>query len=119
MRAIISTAPPQAPVTYRVAVGPHQDREAFTLRTLAPRSGQGDDARLAKAAGFPLHCGVAASARQRKKLERLCRYIARPAIAQERLSPIGQGNVRYRLKIPYRDGATRVIFEPLGEPRPK
>ena len=24
------------------------------------------------------------------------------------------GNVRYQLKTPYRDGATHVIFEPLG-----
>ena len=25
----------------------------------------------------------------------------------------GQGNIRYRLKTPYRDGTTHVIFEPL------
>jgi len=43
----------------------------------------------------------------------LCRYIARPAIANERLSLTRQGNVRYRLKTPYRDGTTHVIFEPL------
>ena len=47
-------------VSYRIAVGPHQGRKAFTLQTLAPRSGVPEDARLAKAAGFSLHCGVAA-----------------------------------------------------------
>jgi len=49
----------------------------------------------------------------------LCRYIARPAIANEHLSLTGQGNIRYRLKTPYRDGTTHVILEPRGEPKPK
>ena len=63
-------------------------------------------------AGFSLHAGVAAKAHQRKKLERLCRYIARPAISEKRLSLTGQGKVRYELKTPYRDGTTHVIFIP-------
>ena len=61
----------------------------------------------------PLHAGVAARADQRQKLERLCRYISRPAIAEQRLSLTPNGNVRYQLKTPYRDGTTHVIFEPL------
>lgn len=64
-------------------------------------------------AGFSLHAGVAARADQRHKLERLCRYISRPAIAEQRLSLTPNGNVRYQLKTPYRDGTTYVIFEPL------
>jgi len=47
------------------------------------------------------------------KLERLCRYITRPAIAEKRLSLTKQGKIRYELKTPYRDGATHVIFEPV------
>jgi hypothetical protein len=50
---------------------------------------------------------------QRDKLERLCRYITRPAIAERRLSLTNQGKVRYELKTPYRDGTTHVIFEPV------
>ena len=46
-------------------------------------------------------------------LERLCRYITRPAVSTERLSLTAQGNIRYRLKTPYRDGTTDVVFEPL------
>ena len=57
--------------------------------------------------------GVAAARHERQKLERLCRYIARPAIAEPRLSLTPSGNVRYQLKTPYRDGTTHVIFEPL------
>jgi hypothetical protein len=63
--------------------------------------------------GFSLHAGVSARADQRQKLERLCRYISRPAIAEKRLSLTPNGNVRYQLKTPYRDGTTHVIFEPL------
>jgi hypothetical protein len=39
-------------------------------------------------------------------LERLCRYVARPTIAPERLSRDGDGLVVYELKHPFRDGAT-------------
>jgi hypothetical protein len=46
-------------------------------------------------------------------LERLCRYIARPAVSTKRLSLTRNGQVRYELKTPYRNGATHVIFEPL------
>jgi hypothetical protein len=56
---------------------------------------------------------VAARADERKKLERLCRYISRPAVSEKRLSLTSGGNVRYQLKTPYRDGTTHVIFEPL------
>src|SRR5210317_768621 len=67
----------------------------------------------AKASGFSLHAGVAAQARERQKLERLCRYISRPAVSEKRLSLTPSGNIRYQLKTPYRDGTTHVIFEPL------
>ncbi len=60
-----------------------------------------------------LHARVAARGNERDKLERLCRYITRPAIAERRLSLTHQGKVRYELKTPYRDGTTHVIFEPV------
>jgi hypothetical protein len=63
--------------------------------------------------GFSLHAGVATKAHERKKLERLCRYITRPPVAEKRLSLTRNGMVRYELKTPYRDGTTHVIFEPL------
>jgi Putative transposase len=99
-------------ITYRVALGPHQGRKAFTLQTV-PAATEAIDGKLARAAGFSLHAGVASEAHEREKLERLCRYITRPAVSIERLSLTAQGNVRYRLKMPYRDGTTDVVFEPL------
>jgi len=100
-------------ITYRIALGPHKGRKAFMLQSL-PRCGEPSGSeRVAQAAGFSLHAGVAAEADQRGKLERLCRYIARPAVAIERLSLTAQGHIRYALKTPYQDGTTHVIFEPL------
>jgi hypothetical protein len=101
-------------ITYRIAVAPHQGRKVFTLQTLPACD---SDAPLAdtvgRTAGFSLHTGVAAKARERDKLERLCRYITRPAVSEKRLSLTAHGKVRYELKTPYRDGTTHVIFEPL------
>ena len=94
-----------------IALGPHAGRKALTLQTL-PSSG--DDQRpAARATGFSLHAGVVAAADQRDKLERLCRYITRPAVSSERLSLTAQGLIHYRLKTPYRNGTTHVVFEPL------
>lgn len=99
-------------ITYRIAVGPQAGRKVFTLQTL-PASGDPFGDGIGKVAGFSLHAGVAARADERKKLERLCRYISRPAVSEMRLSLTKNGNVRYQLKTPYRDGTTYVIFEPL------
>ncbi len=68
---------------------------------------------MGNVAGFSLHAGVAARAHERDKLERLCRYIARPAVSAKRLSMTRNGQVRYELKTPWRNGTTHVIFEPL------
>ena len=84
------------------------------MQTLPPQcSLEESSARVAKASGFSLHAGVAAAAHERQKLERLCRYITRPAIAEQRLSLTSQGWVRYQLKTLYRDGTTHVVLEPL------
>lgn len=99
-------------ITYRIAVGPQAGRKVFTLQTL-PASDEPFDDRVVKVAGFSLHAGVAARADEREKLKRLCRYISRPAVSEKRLSLTSNGNIRYRLKAPYRDGTTHVIFEPL------
>jgi hypothetical protein len=86
----------------------------FTLQTLPacnPEDQFGDT--VGKVAGFSLRAGVAAKAHERNKLERLCRYISRPAVSEKRLSLTAQGKVRYQLKTPYKDGTTHVTFEPL------
>jgi hypothetical protein len=43
----------------------------------------------------------------------LCRYITRPAIANERLTLNRAGQVVLTLKTPYRDGTTHIVMAPL------
>ena len=69
--------------------------------------------RVAKANGFSPHAGVNCEGKQKDKRERLCRYIARPAVAIPRLSLRSTGKVVYTLKTPYRYGTTQVAFEPV------
>jgi hypothetical protein len=84
-------------------MGPQQGQKVFTLQTL-PVSIEGEYGQLANTSGFSLHAGVFANADEPEKLERLCRYISRPAISEQRLSITQHGKVRYELKTPYRDG---------------
>ena len=55
-----------------------------------------------------MHAAVRTAAHQREELERLCRYITRPAIANERLSRNAKGQVVLQLKSAYRDGTTHI-----------
>ena len=62
--------------------------------------------------GFSLHAGVLVAADDREPLEHLCRYVARPPFAAERLKWSRHGRVLYELRKPWRDGTTHVVFEP-------
>jgi hypothetical protein len=85
----------------------HDDLRPVPARGDEPRKG------VAQYAGFSLHAGVGVEADQRGKLERLTRYVSRPPVAIERLDLTAQGQVRYRLKTPSRDGTTHIVLEPL------
>jgi len=63
--------------------------------------------------GFSLHGGVLVEAEDRRKLEHLIRYVARPSIALERLNWTNDGNLIYKLKRTYTDGTTHVLFSPM------
>ena len=102
-----------ASCTYRIALGPRAGQKVLSLRSL-PRTDKPSMSGLcANAHGFSLHAGVRCSADQRRELEHLCRYITRPAIANERLRRNGAGQVVLQLKSACRDGATHVVMSPL------
>ena len=84
----------------------------FSLQSVPARA---DEPRqgVAQYAGFSLHAGIGVEADQRAKLERLTRYVSRPPVSVERLDLTAQGQVRYRLKTPYRDGTTHIVLEPV------
>jgi hypothetical protein len=68
--------------------------------------------RCAAASGFTLHADVAVPARDRDRLERLCRYVARPPVATHRLERLPDGRLLYHLRHRWRDGTTQIVFEP-------
>jgi hypothetical protein len=104
-----------ASVSGRAATGPRAGRriakvgDVIDLEDIAVPSGP----RCATIAGFSVHANVCVPAHDRMRLERLCRYAGRPPVATERLSPLPDGRLLYRLKRRWRDGTTHMIFEPL------
>jgi len=67
---------------------------------------------VARGEGFTLHAGVDVPADRRGRLEKLCRYIARPPICTRRLTLDARGRILYELRHPYSDGRTHVILTP-------
>ena len=67
----------------------------------------------AQANGFDWHAGLVGRAKQRDRLERLCRYARRPPVAGDRLHVTGTGQVRLQLRHRWADGTTHLVFEPL------
>ena len=51
-------------------------------------------------------------ANDRDGLEHLCRYLARPPIANDRLQELPDGRLALRFKQAWRDGTTRIVFTP-------
>jgi hypothetical protein len=100
-------------ITWRIAAGPRAGQKVFTLQTVAAQ-GEGEGrSGAAQAGGFSLHAGVSIKPGQRAKLERLCRYVSRAPLAQDRLTLSASGQVCYGLKTPWRDGTTHVVLDPL------
>ena len=108
-----------ASITYRLTFGTNAGKKALTLQTVPTSDNRAKSSDLvSKQAGFSLHAGVACKSNQRKKLERLARYITRPAIAEQRLAVASNGNVIVErrpvtLKTPYDDGTSHVVLSPM------
>lgn len=101
-------------ITYRVAVGKNKGKKVYTLQTVpAQVEDMAENKALAKESGFSLHAGVSAKSYQKKKIERLCRYITRPAVSLKRLRLSETDKVIYELKNPFKNGTTHVVFEPF------
>jgi hypothetical protein len=104
-----------AAIRYVIAAGPQAGRATMRLRDpllAAQPSGARTKPFTAARDGFSLNCAVACAAHERAKLERVCRYMARGPIAQDRLSVDGDGLVVLELKRAFSDGTTHVLFEP-------
>ena len=102
-----------ASITYRVGLGPHKGRKALTLQVMGAGEKNSENKFLAKYSGFSLHGGIVCQAHERKKLERVCRYISRPSLSEKRLSLNSKGQVIYKLKKAYDNGTTHIVLDPL------
>ena len=100
--------------TWRIAGGPRAGRKVLTLVGRGVlRPAQRTRELCANHQGFSLHAGVHCEANDRQGIEQLCRYITRPAIANERLSINREGNVVLKLKTAWRNGATHIVLTPM------
>jgi hypothetical protein len=102
-----------AAVTYRIAFGPRAGQKVLTLRGAMPRDVAARQPLCADIDGFSLHAAVRIEAHERKRLERLCRYITRPPLSDERIRVNAAGQVQLELKTPWRDGTTHLVMSPL------
>ncbi len=102
----------EASITYRIALGKNKGKKLLTLRTLSSYE-KARKSYLVQSSGFSLHAGITCRGDERDKLERICRYIARPSLSEERLSLNQKGQIIYKLKTPYQNGTTHILFEPL------
>jgi len=103
-----------ASIRYRIAIGPHSGKRTLTLSDPAfVRTGKPTKALTADRDGFSLNAAVSCSRYQRHRLERLCRYITRPAICLDRLKIRSDGQIQYELKHPFRNGTTHSLYSPL------
>lgn len=100
-------------ITYRFATGPSKGKKAIVLKTLTDGDHNSKAGLVAKSSEFSLHAGVACHASEREKLEKICRYIARPAVSEERLSTNVRGEVIYRFKKPWDDGTAAIKLTPM------
>ena len=99
--------------TYRIAFGPRAGQKVLTVQGAMPRDADFRQHLCADIDGFSLHAAVRCSADDRQALEQLCRYITRPALANERVQTNAAGQVVLMLKTAWRDGTTHLVMSPL------
>ena len=105
-----------AAVQGRIALGPNAG--AYVPRLGRGSLDGGGEFRRGKLCadvdGFSLHAGVCIPGYARERLEKLCRYAARPPVVHERLSLSADGKkVLYKLKRRWKDGSTHVVLAPI------
>ena len=77
-----------------------------------PRARDVTDAPVAEVRGINVHAVQVVDGRDRRRIERLCRYITRPPVAQDRLERRSDGKLELSFKKPWRDGTRALVLEP-------
>ncbi len=106
-----------ASVAHRIAFGINSGKPVRRLRRgqrLWPSENEGDvrSPACVTAGGYSVHAATSINAHERDRLERLVRYMARPAISDERVTISDDNNIRLRLKTAWKDGTESLLFTP-------
>jgi len=106
--------PLQAAVrTYRIAFGPRTGQKVLTVQSAMPKEASFKQTLCADVNGLSVHAAVRCGTEDRQALEQLCRYITRPALANERIQCNPTGQVVLKLKTPWCDGNAYQVMSPL------
>jgi hypothetical protein len=101
-----------ASCTYRIAFGPNARRSILRRQDASHVAGT-VKAGCVSRQGFSLQAGIRCRADQRHELERLCRYVTRPALSHEQVARSAWGDVILTVKTPCRDGTSHLKFTPV------
>ncbi len=86
-----------------------------------PRAADATDQPIAEVCGINIHAVQVVDGRDRRRVERLCKYdpwksptgdITRPPVAQDRLERRADGKLELSFKRAWRDGTRALVFEP-------
>jgi putative transposase len=94
--------------------GPEWRRKRGPLPPLVAQELAFDKPLCASLDGFTLYAATRAGALDAFGRETLCKYVLRPAVAQERVTQGPNGLVRITLKKPFSDGTVAVDMDPLS-----
>jgi len=106
-----------ASVTHRIAFGPNTGQPVRRLKSqtsLWPpeQNFKSTSTACVLAGGYSVHAETAIKAHERERLEKLVRYMARPAISDERVIIEGPESIRIKLKSAWTDGTHSLLFTP-------
>ena len=87
---------------YRIAFGPSAGQKVLKVQGVRPRDAGLEQDLYTDMQGFSLRAAAGCAADERKSLEQLCRYIKRPALADDRVSCNAAAQVVLKLKTPWR-----------------
>ena len=106
-----------ASVAHRIAFGPNAGQPIRRLKTQtslwpSEQNFKSSSTACVTAGGYSVHAETAIKSHERERLEKLVRYMARPAISDERVIIEGPQSIRVKLKSRWADGTESLLFTP-------
>lgn len=104
-----------ASVLYKIAQGENAGQKIRKIGSLGGRNDEAFSAGHLSAilGGFSLHATVCIEKENRDRLQKLCKYLLRPPIAEDRLKKLNNGEILFEMKTTWGDGTRAILFKPL------